>query len=138
MMLKLLSEKVEFLFYEKHRKILNEGHRAECMYFIVNGEILVKKKLYSKSDDQILDRPVNIISAGDCFGHVSLIYNTPRNATCISHSKFIHLAASLNAFECFFVLCRRICINLKYRFIKSMNPVASLTLRQERLKNQGY
>jgi CRP-like cAMP-binding protein len=89
-----LSEKVEFLFYEKNRTIIREGHRADCVYFIINGEILVSKKLYSKSDDQILNRPINIISAGECFGHVSLIYEKQRNETCISKSRFIQL------FEC--------------------------------------
>lgn len=101
--LKRLAKKVEFQFYEKNRKILREGHRSECMYFIVNGEILVSKKLYSKTDDQILDHPVNIISAGDCFGHVALIYEHPRNSTCRTQSRPLNYE-----YECVFKVKSRL------------------------------
>lgn len=100
--LKQLTSVVELHFFDKNRMILREGYRPECMYFIVTGEILVSRKLFSKDDNQICDRPLNIITAGDCFGHVAVIYEKIRNSTCTSHSKFS--CSTRNSFF-FFQLC---------------------------------
>lgn len=86
--LQKLTSVIELHFFDKGRSILKEGYRPDCMYFLVSGEILVSRKLYSKEDNEVRDRPMNIISAGTHFGHVALIYGTIRNSTCTSQSEF--------------------------------------------------
>lgn len=78
---------MEFQYFAKDRTILMEGHMSLSMYFILSGEILVSKLLATKEERGLVNTPVNILSSGDYFGHVGLIYNIARNATVTTQSR---------------------------------------------------
>jgi CRP-like cAMP-binding protein len=91
MSFQILREKligvVEFQYFEKGRVIIQEGHPAMAFYFIVNGEVQILKPKFDKDSKQFERKPLAILSSGEFFGHVGLIYNKPRNATIVSLSE---------------------------------------------------
>jgi CRP-like cAMP-binding protein len=58
------------------------------MFFILTGEVLVTQLTFDKMNATFVDESKNILSSGDFSGHLALIYNTTRNATCKTQSKF--------------------------------------------------
>lgn len=78
---------VEFQYFEKDRLILRENHRSHAMYFVITGEILITQSSFDTEAAAILHNPVNILSAGDSFGQLGLIYNIPRNASASTKSR---------------------------------------------------
>lgn len=63
-----------------------EGHKSHSMFFILTGEILISKSLLDREGNAV-NIPVNILSSGDHFGHVGLIYDIARNASAATQSK---------------------------------------------------
>ena len=57
------------------------------MFFILSGEILVKKLTFDKSENEIINKPIKIFGAGEFFGHVGLIYNEKRTASFYTESE---------------------------------------------------
>lgn len=90
-----LIEVVEFKYFEKDRMILKEGHKSYSMYFIATGEVRVSQ--LKLEEGVMVNKPVNILSAGEYFGHVGLIYNIPRNASVSTQSGLT--MNSLRSFE---------------------------------------
>lgn len=58
------------------------------MIFIILGEIVVSHLEFDREKETFVDEPLNLLSAGDFFGQVSLIYNQNRNATCKTQSMY--------------------------------------------------
>lgn len=85
---KKLSKVVEFHFYPQGKILYLENHLAHSMFFMLTGEILVTQLTFDKIKETFVDESKNILSSGDFFGHLALIYNTTRNATCKTQSKF--------------------------------------------------
>lgn len=64
-----------------------EGHMSLSMFFILTGEILISKLMLTKEEDKLVNTPVNLLSSGDHFGHLGLIYDIARNATVTTQSR---------------------------------------------------
>lgn len=64
-----------------------EGHLSLSMYFILSGEILISKLMPNKDHKKLVNTPANILSSGDHFGQVGLIYDIARNATVSTQSR---------------------------------------------------
>lgn len=89
-----LIKVVEFCYFPRDKVLYLENHISLSMFFILSGEVTISKLAYNKNDDNFTDEAVNILSNNSFFGHIGLIYNTTRNATCKTQS------------ECFLCLCR--------------------------------
>lgn len=57
------------------------------MFFILTGEVLISKSMYTAEGCTKVNQPVNILSSCDHFGHVGLIYNIARNASVVTQSR---------------------------------------------------
>lgn len=87
MLRKKLINAVEFQYFEKGRLLLMEGHTSLSMFFLISGEVLISKLVFDTKEKKTLNQPVNLLSSGDHFGHVGLIYNIARNASASTQSR---------------------------------------------------
>jgi len=55
--------------------IVREGEHGDCAYFIQSGEVQVVRRIDGA------ERPVGNLGAGQYFGEMALLSNSPRNAT---------------------------------------------------------
>lgn len=78
---------VDFQFFEKGRWLLKEGDKSYSMFFLLTGEVVVSKRLYESKKDETSNQPVNLLTTGDCFGQVGLIYDIARNASVFTKSR---------------------------------------------------
>ena len=83
-----LMNAVEFYYFPRDKILYLEGHICQSMFFMLSGEIVVSRLTYNKIEDKIIDEAINILGANDFFGHIGLIYNTIRNATCKTQSMY--------------------------------------------------
>lgn len=81
---KKLINVCEFQFFEKHRTLLMEGHLSQSMFFILTGEVLISKSMYTAEGCTKVNQ---LLSSCDHFGHVGLIYNIARNASVVTQSR---------------------------------------------------
>ncbi|KAG5671781.1 hypothetical protein PVAND_001958 [Polypedilum vanderplanki] len=79
---KQLTTAVDFLCYSTDRIIYGEGDAALSMCFILTGEIAVSRLVFDKKLNKLVDETVNILKENDFFGHLALMYDEERNATC--------------------------------------------------------
>lgn len=84
---KKLASVLEFQFVPKGRRIYIESHFSMSMYFILSGEILISKLTFDRHEDEIVDKPINFLQAGEYFGQLGLLYNQRRYASCTTQSK---------------------------------------------------
>ncbi|KAI9197507.1 uncharacterized protein BJ171DRAFT_221852 [Polychytrium aggregatum] len=75
---KALSKVTKFELYKQGRVIVREGHEAENFYFIISGQVEVRKNMEGQS---VL---LNILKSGDSFGELALLQNVKRAATVIT------------------------------------------------------
>lgn len=64
-----------------------ENHIAQSMFFIITGEVVISKLMFDTEEEREISQPVNILSSGEYFGHVALIYNILRNASAKTQSR---------------------------------------------------
>jgi CRP-like cAMP-binding protein len=84
---KKLIKVVEFQYISKDRFVLKQGDVSLSMFFILTGEVLISQLAPDKEAEKSTSQPANILSSGDFFGHVGLIYNTTRNASVSTESR---------------------------------------------------
>lgn len=70
------------------------------MFFVITGEVVISKLMFDAKDVKTINQPVNILSSGDYFGHVGLIYNITRNASAATQSRLTR-----NSLLRFFFFC---------------------------------
>jgi serine/threonine-protein kinase len=80
---KISSKKV----YKKGDVIFKDGTIGNEMYIIISGEITITKK-FKKDDDTVL----NDLKAGDIFGEMAIVDESPRYATATANSDSILIA----------------------------------------------
>lgn len=68
------------------KRIFLEGHRSHSMCFIVSGEVLVTRLTLDRLQNKFIDMPVNLLSGGESFGEIGLLYDERRNATCTTET----------------------------------------------------
>lgn len=71
--------------YAAGKSIIEEGEIDNCFYILAMGQAIVKKG----------DKPIHVLSKGDCFGEIGLIGNVKRTATVTAASQV--LALKVNA-----------------------------------------
>lgn len=65
--------------YAEGDVIINEGEPGHTCYFIVRGEVEVRKRMRDGRH-----RTITTLRGDQMFGHVSLIDSGPRSATCVA------------------------------------------------------
>jgi NADH dehydrogenase len=83
--------------YEPHEVICREGDRGDWLYIIVEGELEVVKHV-SDQGELVYRR----LGAGECFGEIALVTNSPRTATVRSCTAVDVIALDRDAFGALF------------------------------------
>ncbi|XP_047989267.1 uncharacterized protein LOC125228654 [Leguminivora glycinivorella] len=76
-----LAAATYFRYYGPNRVIVRQYHEAHAMYFIVNGDVTLSQLFYDDLLQQYVSVDMDTMTAGDMFGDVSLLHNTPRTST---------------------------------------------------------
>ncbi|XP_037048079.1 uncharacterized protein LOC119082622 [Bradysia coprophila] len=77
-----LMEICHFLYCNAGRVILREGHHPSALYFILDGEVNVSKKVYSADEGRVADNVLYALVPGDRFGLDGVILGNRRSVTC--------------------------------------------------------
>jgi CRP/FNR family cyclic AMP-dependent transcriptional regulator len=97
--LDIVSGHIDFFEMDEGKTLFREGDKADCVHFIVDGELEVLKE--SVSGEKIgIDRVViATLSKGSSIGEMSLIENSPRSATVRVRTKVILVTLSQKGFS---------------------------------------
>jgi CRP-like cAMP-binding protein/predicted acylesterase/phospholipase RssA len=95
--LKLLAGNLETTSLAAGDVLLRQGDRADCLYVVVSGELLVEVTLPDGSRHRVAT-----LGCGDCVGEIALLLGTPRSATVIATSDAQLLKITSSALERFF------------------------------------
>lgn len=72
---------LKFISLAESRLIIKDGDMPLSLYFILNGEVEMKRTVYNKTTKQMEDVPEAIFGPGDCFGDVEMVEDCPRMNT---------------------------------------------------------
>ncbi|KAH8257287.1 hypothetical protein KR038_006738 [Drosophila bunnanda] len=72
---------LEFMYINESRVIISEGDMPITVYFILNGEVEMRKNVYNKARFYIDYLTEAIFGPGDCFGDVEMTEACPRMNT---------------------------------------------------------
>lgn len=111
--LKSLNELVDIRETSEGEVIFREGDKGDRFYIIVHGDVKVETRngfdedkdqdeLEEKSVTSTESRHLGILSAGNYFGEMSLVSDSPRSATVTSVSKTILLGVDKESFRIIF------------------------------------
>ncbi|MBF0104206.1 MAG: cyclic nucleotide-binding domain-containing protein [Deltaproteobacteria bacterium] len=75
-LLQWMLESSTLVKYNEGQWVCHEGESADCLYLIANGSVEILSKI-----DQDNYNPIKTLFAGNCFGEISLINNTPKIAS---------------------------------------------------------
>lgn len=66
------------------RVIVRQGHKPRNQYFIINGEVSVTKTVIDRWTGETKEIDMGILTSGDIFGEVAMLYEIPRSATVVT------------------------------------------------------
>ncbi|XP_018307245.1 uncharacterized protein [Mycetomoellerius zeteki] len=81
------------------RVIVQQGRKAENLYFIMNGEVNLSKVVIDDltGDEKVIN--MGIIHSGDMFGEVALLHTIPRTSTIITKTSVDLLLITRDDFD---------------------------------------
>ena len=83
--------------FEPNEVIFREGDRGDRLYVVLHGEVEVFRQVPGQGEVTLAK-----LGAGECFGEIALISDTPRTATVRSASAVNLLAVDRDAFQALF------------------------------------
>ncbi|XP_076749689.1 uncharacterized protein LOC143422711 isoform X2 [Xylocopa sonorina] len=66
------------------RVIVRQDRVAENLYFILNGEVSLSKKVTDRWTGESKEIDMGVLNPGDIFGQIALLHRIPRSATVVS------------------------------------------------------
>ncbi|XP_053681627.1 cyclic nucleotide-binding domain-containing protein 2-like [Sabethes cyaneus] len=77
-----LATCASYRYYNAGRTVLREGHEAQAMYFVLDGEITVSRSTWDPVYKQYNDIAYGVRVPGEMFGEIAFLYGRPRTMTC--------------------------------------------------------
>ncbi|KAJ3280311.1 hypothetical protein HK104_000760 [Borealophlyctis nickersoniae] len=77
-----LAGVVRYEVYGPGRVIVKQGHEAQNFYFILSGEVEIKKQV---DDGRTIS--LSVLKSGDSFGELALLQNVKRTATVVTQTE---------------------------------------------------
>jgi len=108
-----------------------EGEPGDAMYFLIEGRIRVMRKAPSGKMQEL-----TLLKPPAMFGHMALVDNSPRSASCIAHGKVVTLALDRSAYNRLLDAPSPIGISLRRMLMSSM--AHQLSMGNERLRELIY
>jgi CRP/FNR family transcriptional regulator, cyclic AMP receptor protein len=90
--LDVVSGHIDFYEMDEGRVLFIEGDKADCIYFVVEGELEILKESVSGQKIGIDRVVIATLSKGSSIGEMSLIEKSPRSATVKTRTKVILVA----------------------------------------------
>ncbi|XP_037030101.1 uncharacterized protein LOC119069968 isoform X2 [Bradysia coprophila] len=77
-----LVKSCNFSYFNSGRLLTREGHYASAIYFLLDGEVTVSKRVYSIGDGKWIDDVRYALVPGDVFGLDGVIFGDKRTVSC--------------------------------------------------------
>jgi cAMP-dependent protein kinase regulator len=77
--LKIVIDAMEEIKFNKEDAVINQGDYGDCLYIVERGDLDCYKK-FSNGEEKLVKK----YSAGDVFGELALLYNSPRAAKVVA------------------------------------------------------
>ncbi|XP_018340715.1 PREDICTED: uncharacterized protein LOC108747623 [Trachymyrmex septentrionalis] len=96
---KNLADVCFYQYLPPNRVIVRQDHKAQNLYFIMNGEVSLSKVVIDDltGDEKVVD--MGIIHTGDMFGEVALFHTVPRTSTLITKTSVDLLLITQDDFD---------------------------------------
>jgi CRP/FNR family cyclic AMP-dependent transcriptional regulator len=118
-------EHINFLQVEPGEVLFREGDDAECVYFVIQGELdVIKESVGANSKPQHV--VITTLSEGRSLGEMSVIDKTPRSATVRVREKAILATLKADGFDLLLLNHPRVGIKI----LKGIARLLSLNLRK--------
>ncbi|XP_076244479.1 uncharacterized protein LOC143185402 [Calliopsis andreniformis] len=81
---KRLADICIYQYLQPGRVIIKQNREAENLYFIINGECSVSRKVTDRWTGEVQKIDMGTLMPGDIFGEIALLHKIPRTATVVS------------------------------------------------------
>ena len=129
-----IAEHINFLEIEPGETLFSEGEQADCVYFVVDGELDVIMGSKSGREGGIDSVVISTLSKGRSIGEMSVIDKTPRSATVKAQSKATLVALTSEGFDLILEQYPKIGIKI----LKGISRLLSLNLRKTSSRLADY
>jgi len=129
-----IAEHINFLEIEPGEILFREGDQADCVYFVVDGQLDVIKGSQTGKKGGRDHVVISTLSKGRSIGEMSVIENTSRSATVRAQSKATLVALTSEGFDLILEEYPKIGIKI----LKGIARLLSLNLRKTSSRLADY
>ena len=97
-------------------KLFGDGDKADRFYFIVQGKVRISKHIPGIGEEARA-----VLEAGDYFGEMALIDESPRSADAITNTTCILVSISKTAFEDLLFVHKDLAYDLLWTFVRTLS-----------------
>lgn len=96
--------------------VFKEGDVGDKLYLILEGKVRISRQLSGMGEEALA-----ILGAGEAFGEMSLIDDTPRSADARAHEAVKLLVITREAFEDLLFIHKDLAFEILWNFIKTLS-----------------
>lgn len=96
--------------------VFHEGEMGDKLYLILDGKVRISRNLPGMGEEALA-----VLGAGESFGEMSLIDDTPRSADAVVHERARLLVITREAFEDLLFLHKDLAYEILWNFVKTLS-----------------
>jgi CRP-like cAMP-binding protein len=96
--------------------VFHEGEMGDKLYLILEGKVRISRNLPGMGEEALA-----VLGAGESFGEMSLIDDTPRSADALVHERARLLVITREAFEDLLFLHKDLAYEILWNFVKTLS-----------------
>ena len=96
--------------------MFHEGEIGDKLYLILDGKVRISRNLPGMGEEALA-----VLGAGEAFGEMSLIDDTPRSADALVHERTRLLVITREAFEDLLFLHKDLAYEILWNFVKTLS-----------------
>ena len=102
--------------HEAGNVVFREGEMGDKLYLILDGKVRISRTLPGMGEEALA-----VLGAGEAFGEMSLIDDTPRSADAIVHERARLLVITREAFEDLLFVHKDLAYEILWNFVKTLS-----------------
>ena len=102
--------------FPRNAIIFKEGDPGDKLYLLLEGKVRISREVAGMGEEALA-----VLSAGDAFGEMSLIDDSPRSADARAHEKCRCLVLSKEAFEDLLFLHKDLAYEILWNFVQILS-----------------
>jgi CRP/FNR family cyclic AMP-dependent transcriptional regulator len=102
--------------YERNTLVFREGDAGSKLYLILEGKVRISRNLAGMGEEALA-----VLGAGEAFGEMALIDDTPRSADAHVHERCRLLVISREAFEDLLFIHKDLAYEILWNFVKILS-----------------